>query len=352
MENINILKVTKRRKHMRRKKHQHAIRRQKIWYNVKNSIIFEPCTDGAQPECLHTVHKTPINFFFLDSPFSLQAVIAEDLMEGGDECWQAKSITPQKPIALKDIADVSVRMLMGPSRCDHKNRENVINHGDACASVDYTGMGASRAVSLYGNAAVSGEHAVAISMGDHKSAVASGLGSHAIAVEHGGNAATSGYWSHAVTVDDGWAISGKGNAVALEDGKAVCCGSQGMAIACREAYAFGIQGRAVACTDWGSGAAATASGKWGEAIALGQNSKAACSGTYGLAIATGLDGKAKGALGCWLVLAQRDRREKPVSVMTVQVDGERIKPDTWYTMRKGKIVPVSEEEIKENNTAG
>jgi hypothetical protein len=52
-------------------------------------------------------------------------------------------------------------------------------------------------------------------------------------------------------------------------------------------------------------------------------------------------GKASGALGRWIVLAEWEQDEndewKIREVKAVLVDGEKIKPDTFYTLQDGEF---------------
>ena len=65
-----------------------------------------------------------------------------------------------------------------------------------------------------------------------------------------------------------------------------------------------------------------------------------------VAAALGIDSKAKGALGCWIVIAEWERDKEfnwhRKDVQCFKVDGENIKPDTWYKLKNGDIVEVSE----------
>ena len=60
----------------------------------------------------------------------------------------------------------------------------------------------------------------------------------------------------------------------------------------------------------------------------------------------GLDSKARGALGCWLVLTERgewddtDELYPIVGMKAVKVDGQEIKPGTWYMLKGGQVVEV------------
>lgn len=78
----------------------------------------------------------------------------------------------------------------------------------------------------------------------------------------------------------------------------------------------------------------------------GNCSKADVSGKESVAAALGIDSKAKGALGCWIVIAEWGRDEKfnwhRKDVQCFKVDGENIKPDTWYTLKDGRPVEADE----------
>lgn len=70
----------------------------------------------------------------------------------------------------------------------------------------------------------------------------------------------------------------------------------------------------------------------------GYCSAAEVGGKDSIAIVAGKDGKARGALGCWLVLTERDDKWHIIDVQAVKVDGETIKADTWYKLVNEKIV--------------
>ena len=61
-------------------------------------------------------------------------------------------------------------------------------------------------------------------------------------------------------------------------------------------------------------------------------------GKDSIAIVTGKDSKASGALGCWIVLTERDEDWNILTVKAVKVDGTKIKPGVFYTLRAGKAV--------------
>ena len=69
----------------------------------------------------------------------------------------------------------------------------------------------------------------------------------------------------------------------------------------------------------------------------GDCSSAEVSGKDSVAIVTGRCSKARGAIGCWLVLTERDEDNHILGMQCVKVDGETIKPDTWYHLNGGEV---------------
>ena len=65
-------------------------------------------------------------------------------------------------------------------------------------------------------------------------------------------------------------------------------------------------------------------------------------GERNISVAWGKNSKCKGAVGCFLVLSEWDKwdgKKYPfIGAQMVAVDGEKIKADTWYTLRNGEIV--------------
>ena len=130
-------------------------------------------------------------------------------------------------------------------------------------------------------------------------------------------------------------------------------GWQGAASATGEqgaASATGLQGAASATGEQGAASAtgwqgaASATGEQGAASATGEQGAASATGEESVAAALGIESKAKGVLGCWLVLAEWAKDENynwhRKDVQCFKVDGETVKPDTWYTLKDGRPVEV------------
>ena len=96
--------------------------------------------------------------------------------------------------------------------------------------------------------------------------------------------------------------------------------------------------------------AASATGYKGAAIASGEYGAAAVSGKDSVAVSLGYKGAAKGALGDWTVLTEREKKwnekefryDYPIKeVKSFFVDGENIKADTFYKLVDGEAVPAN-----------
>ena len=63
-------------------------------------------------------------------------------------------------------------------------------------------------------------------------------------------------------------------------------------------------------------------------------------------MAIGYNSKAKGSLGCFIVLAEYKKLGGEchiVDVKSAKVDGEKIKPDTFYKLINGEFVEADKE---------
>ena len=99
-----------------------------------------------------------------------------------------------------------------------------------------------------------------------------------------------------------------------------------------------------AATNTGYQSAATNTGDQSAATNTGDQSAAIVNGEESIAIVTGYKSKAKGCIGSWLVLTERDDWDGetyPIKeVKAVKVDGCNIKKDTFYMLINGKVEKV------------
>ena len=88
---------------------------------------------------------------------------------------------------------------------------------------------------------------------------------------------------------------------------------------------------------------AATSGNESTAATSGYRSTAIVEGEDSVAIALGARSKAKGALGCWLILAEWEENDDGMyrkDVKCFKVDGEIIKADMFYMLEDGEAVLV------------
>ena len=101
-----------------------------------------------------------------------------------------------------------------------------------------------------------------------------------------------------------------------------------------------------AATNTGDRSAATNTGDYSAATNTGDYSAAEVSGKESIAMAMGYESKAKGAMGCFLVLAEWSEVNGEyhiVDVKAVKVDGTNIKEGTYYTLVDGLFVEADNE---------
>ena len=106
-----------------------------------------------------------------------------------------------------------------------------------------------------------------------------------------------------------------------------------------ENHASGEMGNAAASGVRGN---ADASGVRGTATVTGRDGRASAIGGQCIAVAWGQYSLAKGTLGNWIVVSELGSSGDIVDAKLALVDGDTIRADTWYTLRRGEIVEVAE----------
>ena len=95
----------------------------------------------------------------------------------------------------------------------------------------------------------------------------------------------------------------------------------------------------------GYSAQMASSGYSAQMASSGDYAKMASSGKHSVVAAVGINSKAKAAKGSWITLAEWDYQDNtwvPLYVKTELVDGNRIKADTFYTLKGGEFVEADE----------
>ena len=167
----------------------------------------------------------------------------------------------------------------------------------------------------------------------------------------GASSATGNCGASSATGDYG-ASSAAGNC-----GASSATGYKGASSATGYKGASSATGNKGASSATGNCGASSATGNCGASSATGYKGASSAEDKDAVAVAWGYKSKAKGVIGSFLVFAdweytgsedntEYDRNNQSAWVLNgakmVQVDGENIKPDTWYTIENGEIEEVSE----------
>ena len=86
------------------------------------------------------------------------------------------------------------------------------------------------------------------------------------------------------------------------------------------------------------------SGDWAKIGSSGDWAKIGSSGDWAVVSAIGFNSKIKAKIGSWIVLVEYDEDSKPVCVRAAQIDGDKLKPDTFYSLKNGEFVEVEMED--------
>ena len=158
-------------------------------------------------------------------------------------------------------------------------------------------------------------------------------------------AATAGYRGAATAGDSGAATAGDSGAATAGYRGAATAGYRGAATA--GSYGAATAGSYGAATAGSYGAAtagnrgAATAGSYGAATSRGSSA----SGKNGLSVARGNNVRVKGCLGAVLVIAEEKSDSYEIKEWKAAVvDGEAIKPDTWYALKDGEFVEVKDDE--------
>lgn len=152
-------------------------------------------------------------------------------------------------------------------------------------------------------------------------------------------AANAGNYSLATTTRSFTVAANTGDySAVLSDGYRSIAANTGN---CSAAISYGADTVAI-----NAGSESTAINKAAKSVALniGDRAEASVTEEGSIAIATGIQSKAKGGLGSAIVLVERTTwngdRYPLNNIKAAIVDGEKIKADTWYTLKNGEFIEV------------
>ena len=250
-----------------------------------------------------------LNYYPPESEFA-EVEALDDVKTDDSVKYVTKKIRIGAKISLKDLISAQVDIDFAKAKEDGSERYAQGDYGHAVAQGKY---GHASAQGDYGHAVAQGKYGHASAQGNYGHASAQGYKGHAAAQGNYGHAATQGYCGHAATQG--------------AEGHAVAQGYKG------HAAAQGYKGHAAA------------QGYCGHAAAQGNYGHAEVDGKEAIAAAFGINGKAKACLGSWIMLAEWELKNGNwhiAAVKTAQIDGEKLKADTWYMLKNGEFEEVEE----------
>ena len=207
-------------------------------------------------------------------------------------------------------------------------------------------QGASSATGYKGASSATGDYGASSATGYKGASSATGYcGASSATGYKGASSATGNYGASSAT-----GYCGASSATGYK-GASSATGNYGASSAtgdCGASSATGYKGASSATGDYG---ASSATGNCGASSATGYKGASSAGDPESVAVAWGYHGKAKGVLGAYLVLADWEGDEDDYwnqnlwqlkGAKMVRVDGEIIKPDTYYTMKNGEVVEAEE----------
>ena len=210
-----------------------------------------------------------------------------------------------------------------------------VKWGEADTSQTHGDYSAAQTHGFYSAAQTHGDSSAAQTHGN--SSAAQIHGDYSAAQTHGDSSAaqTHGFYSAAQTYGSYSAAQTHGNSSAAQ--------THGSSSAAQTHGFYSVaqtHGSSSAAQTHGDSSAAQTHGSYSAAQTHGNYSAAQVDGKQSIAVSTGFKGKAKGALTCWLTLAEWAQINGDWQIKCVKsalVDGTVIKADCWYTLKGGEF---------------
>ena len=245
-----------------------------------------------------------------------------------------KKIKIETEIGLSGLIRAGVKFIL--EKVDFKSAKES-NTGEQSAATNTGARSAAMSAGRQSAATNTGRQSAATSTGEQSAATNTGARSAAMNTGEQSAATNTGARSAATNTGNQSAATSTGNQSAATN-----TGYQSAATNTGYQSAATNTGYQSAATNTGNWSAATNTGNRSAATNTGNWSAATVGGAESIAVVTGYGSKAKGAVGCWLVLTERDEKMHILGVQAVCVDGETIKADTFYMLKNGAIIEVDE----------
>nr|DAV80248.1 MAG TPA: hypothetical protein [Caudoviricetes sp.] len=239
-------------------------------------------------------------------------------------------------LSIKDIVKSSVDFTMervkkegGTNSGDYANLASSGDYANLASSGDYANLASSgdnanlASSGYYANLASSGDYANLASSGNNAKLASSGYYAKLASSGDNANLASSGYYAKLASSGDYAKLASSGNNANLAS-----------------------SGDYANLASSGDNANLASSGDYANLASSGDYAKLASSGNNNVVMSAGIDGKVKAAIGNWIAIAEwqiRGGHFVPVGIVSAQVDGEKVKADTWYKCENGQLMEAEEE---------
>ena len=285
-------------------------------------------------------------FHFCENPFDVFNYYAPSDEKGlnrfcevegsGDYKVACTHIKINAEIGLNGLIKAGIKFILDKVNWKDSKKSNT---GDRSAATNTGDFSAATNTGNRSAATNTGNRSAATNTGNRSAATNTGDFSAATNTGDFSAATNTGNWSAATNTGNRSAATNTGNRSAATN-----TGNWSAATNTGDWSAATNTGDFSAATNTGNRSAATNTGNRSAATNTGDFSAASVEGKDSIAIVTGKDSKAKGSLGCWIVLTEREDwngETYPIKqVKAFKVDGEVVKPDTYYKLVDGKAVEI------------
>jgi len=186
---------------------------------------------------------------------------------------------------------------------------------------------------VFSKAKPSGERANSATWGAYSHSATSGYGAHSSTSGYRAHSATSGDRAHSATSGDY-----SHSATSGERANSATSGYGAHSVTSGDYSHSATSGYGANSATSGYGAHSATSGYGANSATSGDCANAEVKGTESIAAVLGHACGARGGLGCWLVLTERDDNYHILGVKAVCIDGSQYKSDTWYCLKDGEVV--------------
>jgi len=180
--------------------------------------------------------------------------------------------------------------------------------------------------------------------GDSSHSATSGYGSHSATSGDSSHSATSGAYANSATSGDRSHSATSGysshSATSGDSSHSVTSGKYAHSVTSGYGSHSVTSGEYAHSATSGYDSRAATSGKYSNACSLGLHADAEARGKQSIAAALGA-GKARAGEGGAIVLVERDDEGCIIAVFSSKVGENGIKPNVWYTLKKGNPVEVT-----------